>query len=202
MSSKVMGILMVAALLVGSFLLGDAYRDNAWHAKQAATERAAAEQYKAEVQRGDAATARLAAAQRQHTAVYKGFERQFNDLRKRVPLVVAASRSGGCAGGPALPQAPGLADADGVPDVAVLGLTTGAVWMWNTALAGTDQPSGACGAASTTTAACAVATEVTLDDAWASHTANAEVCNANRLAHQQLIDFLNSRPQQKQGDKP
>jgi hypothetical protein len=65
--------------------------------------------------------------------------------------------------------------------------------VWNSALKGTDQPSGACGAADPTAAACAAATTATLDDAWDNHVANAQACAANRLAHQSLIDFVQTQ---------
>ena len=66
--------------------------------------------------------------------------------------------------------------------------------MWNSALTGTDQPAGACGAANTATPACAAATSLTTADAWDNHTFNAQLCAEDRLAHQRLIDFLTLKP--------
>ncbi len=185
---------LLAAMAAAGYWAGDHQRNNAWLAKQAVTERAADKQYRAEVARGDAATAELIAVQRQHTTNYQQFERQFNDLRNRTPLLV---RSGGFTpprlpAGP-LPRLERQRDSAPVQNAGGAGgdsLSAGAVWMWNTALAGTDQPAGACSALDSSSAACAAASPFTLGDAWDNHRANAEICSANRLAHQQLIDFL------------
>lgn len=196
--SRLLGPLLLAlTLLAAGFMAGDKHRNEAWLAKQAVAERAAAKKYQAEVVRGDAATATLIAAQRQHTANYQHFESQFNELRLRAPLLVRSSSFAA----PRLPAGPisGLErQRDSAPfqnadSADASALSTGAVWMWNTALAGSDQPAGSCSALDTTTPACSAATEVTLNDAWDNHSANAEICTANKLAHQQLIDFLTVR---------
>ena len=198
--------LVLVAAVGGAFVAGDHYRNNAWLAKQATAERTAKKDYEAEVARGNKATTDLVTAQRQHAANYKKFERQFNDLRQRSPLVAFSGGGSDCGAGPSpstLPlPAPGQAGADGLRAAGAPSLTAGAVWMWNTALAGTDQPLGACGAASTTTTACAAATPLTLNDAWDNHSTNAEICAANRLAHQQLIDFLTRPNKQSESIKP
>lgn len=185
-------LLLALALLAAGFVAGDKHRNDAWLAKQAVAENAAAKKYQAEVVRGDAATATLISAQRQHTANYQQLEGQFNELRLRAPLLARrADRVPDSVGNSGLAE---RADAHGDVDrgnPAVL--SAGAVWMWNTALAGSDQPAGACNAADRTTTACSAPTEVTLDDAWDNHSANAQICSANRLAHQQLIDFLTAR---------
>ncbi|MFM9902153.1 MAG: hypothetical protein ACKVOT_14170 [Polaromonas sp.] len=186
-------LVVCATLAALGYWAGDHQRNNAWLAKQAVTERAADKQYRAEVARSDAATAELIAVQRQHTSNYQQFEKQFNDLRNRTPLLarrpVRVHAPGGDGGLAERADAHGDADR-GQSDA----LSAGAVWMWNTALTGSDQPAGACGALDTSPAACAAATAVTINDAWDNHTANAQICAANRLAHQHLIDFVNQTP--------
>lgn len=120
---------------------------------------------------------------------FKNLTEKFNALTKTIPLI-AANAGGGC---PAGNGAADLADAHS--------LTAGAVWMWNSALTGTDQPSGACSLANPTETACAAATSLTLTDAWANHTINAQACAQNRLEHQQLIDFLHQRQIETEGAK-
>ena len=62
--------------------------------------------------------------------------------------------------------------------------------MWNSALAGADQPVGACGIADQSEQACATDTGLTLQDAWDNHTRNARLCAEDRQRHQHLIDFI------------
>jgi hypothetical protein len=66
--------------------------------------------------------------------------------------------------------------------------------MWNSALAGSDQPSGACGLADPASPACAAQTGITLDDAWDNQAVNAQQCAEDRLNHQNLIDYLKAKP--------
>lgn len=188
------------------YSLGDHNRNNAWLAKQAKVERDAHAKYEAEVVRGDTAVSNLITERQAMQGNFQKLTEKFNGLSKRVPIVVGADAAGGLrvhnycdaragdAGAKAIPDTrinDSVADSGGV-------LTAGAVWMWNSALAGQDQPAGACGLADTSDAACAAATTITLDDAWANHQANAEACAANRLAHERLIDFL----KQREGAKP
>jgi len=72
-------------------------------------------------------------------------------------------------------------------------LSAGAVWMWNSALAGTDVPAGACGTADASEPACAARTAISLVDAWRNHAHNAQACTQDRLRYQQLIDYLNPK---------
>jgi hypothetical protein len=72
-------------------------------------------------------------------------------------------------------------------------LSAGAVWMWNSALAGTDVPTGACSTADTSESACAADTTISLVDAWRNHARNAQSCAEDRLRYQRLIDFLRTR---------
>lgn len=199
-----MGLLAILAALALGYSQGSKHTEQAWQAKQAATLIDAQKQYQGEVARGNKASADYLASAQALTGQFNQLTEKFNAVRKRAPLVVA-SRPVACAGsvlgvrpiGPAL--APGRAAAapeqlgqgnagDDVGGVPVL--TAGAVWVWNSALTGTDQPAGACSAANPTAAACAAATSSTLDDAWDNHIANAKTCAANRLAHQRLIDFV------------
>ena len=194
MSALAVRLLVVLALLAGSYWAGDHNRNNAWLAKQAKVERQAKAEYEAEVKRGDAAVGVLVADARTLQSNFQNLTEKFNGLRKRAPLL--AARSHGVVCGPGGGQAElGVA---AVPDVgAPYRLTAGALWMWNSALAGTDQPSGACGSLDTTEAACAVATTLDLDDAWDNHRTNAQRCAEDRLAHQRLIDFVKTRDAQK-----
>lgn len=107
---------------------------------------------------------------------------------------------------PATPAAPSLgADAPGQgggrdagPGGHVgggLGLSVGAVWLWNSALVNRDAPVGACGAADPTAAACAADAGIGLEAAWDNHAANARTCAQDRLRHQRLIDYITARNQ-------
>ena len=76
-------------------------------------------------------------------------------------------------------------------------LNLGAVWLWNSALTGSDAPpAGACrvdAATGQATAACAEDAGLDLTDAWANQAANARACADDRLRHQRLIDYLQAR---------
>ena len=195
------GLALLAAVFGSGYWRGDVARDNAWLASNAKAERAAAKKYQAEVERGDQAVADLGSFARAQTTRFTELTGAFNDLRrKRIPLVVSvgAARPAGAAcpgapdgGGPAdVRSAGGDAGAGGAEPV----LSAGAVWMWNSALAGTDQPVGACGLAEPAAPACAVATTLTVDDAWDNHTVNAQQCAEDRLKHLNLINFLKAKP--------
>lgn len=187
----------VLVLLVGGagYLAGDYDRNNAWLAKQALVERQAHAAYEAEVQRGQAAASKSIAKERAMQTSFETLEVKFDELRKRAPLVVY--RPGAPAiqttQGGAQPSVTGAgADAGtvaGAPGGAP-GLTLAAVWMWNSALAATDMPAGACGAADTATEACAADSGIDLAAAWANQAMNAKTCALDRLRHQQLIDYL------------
>lgn len=194
------GLAVLAGLLVSSFMAGDNYRDNAWLAKQATAERAANKKYVAEVERGNAAAGSFIAEHQAMQGNFQNLTEQFNGLSKRVPLLARGADRADRAGanrvaGNALGAQPGGPEPleSGQPDGGVAVLTAGAVWMWNSALTGTDQPAGACSAADTTAPACAAATAATIDDAWANHAVNAQLCAEDRLVHRHLIYFLNSK---------
>jgi hypothetical protein len=188
------GLLLTLFLAASSYWAGDHNRNNAWLAKEAKTESDAHQKYVTEVLRGGAAASSYITAHQAMQTQFDQLTEKFNGLRKRVPLVVGVS-SNGCT----IPRGAGVSkpDAQGTDVVADSVLSAAAVWMWNSALTGTNQPSGACGADDTSTASCAAATSITVDDAWANHTSNAKLCAEDRLAHQRLIDFLNASPSQK-----
>jgi type II secretory pathway pseudopilin PulG len=198
------GLLTILAALALGYSQGSKHTDQKWQAKEAATLKTAQKEYQDEVERGQKAAGNYLASAQALTGQFNQLQEKFNVLRKRTPLVVGGGRMacpginlGVRPGGPSLadgragatPEQPGSGnagdDASGVPV-----LTAGAVWVWNSALTGADQPANACGAADPTAAACAAATSSTIDDAWDNHIANAKACAANRLAHQRLIDFV------------
>lgn len=185
MSDLIVKALVVLAAVVG--LIGGGYMAGlnaataAAQAEAVKAERTAKAKYDKEVQRGDKATADLIAERAAYTTRFNELQGAFNDVRKRIPLVARAR----C---PAEPAAVGVG---AVPDD--VGLSRAAVWMWNSALAGADQPVGACGAADTSEAACAADAGTTLTDAWANQAVNARLCAEDRLNHQRLIDYLKGR---------
>lgn len=191
------GFAIFAAVFAAGYWRGNVASHNAWLAKQAIVERDAHAKYEVEVKRGDAAVGALVTDARTLQGNFQNLTEKFNALSKHTPLVVAAAprarSADGCGVGAVSPEA--NAPANGLPadDVVGPGLTAAAVWMWNSALTGADQPSGACGSLDTSEAACAVATTLTVDDAWANHTRNAKLCAEDRLVHQRLIDFLTPR---------
>ena len=195
-------VLALALALVwggAGYLAGDHNRNNAWVAKQATQERLAREALQAEVDRGQAAAAQSIKSQQALQQSYATLETQFNELNLRGPLVVfGAGHVDSSAGGERADvgvvsepdqaaHAPGSGGAGGHSG---LDLSFGAVWLWNSALVGTDAPAGACGAADTAAEACAAASGIPLEAAWANHVDNAKSCAIDRLRHQHLIDFL------------
>jgi hypothetical protein len=106
-----------------------------------------------------------------------------------LPLVAPSGQAAVPAPGspPATPDGARAADSGPV-------LSLGAVWLWNAALSGQGADLGACridAATGQASAACAASSGLALDAAWDNHSTNAESCAADRLRHQQLIDFLN-----------
>lgn len=199
------GLLAIMAAAAFGYSQGAKHNEQKWLTNQAKVERSARADYDEQARLGEVAAANYLKETRALTGQFNDLTEKFNVLRKRVPLVVA-SRPVVCVRdlriGRSEDHVPGEAPARPNPEQAGLGdgtgaagpvLTAGAVWMWNSALTGTDQPSGACGAADPTAAACAAATPITLDDAWDNHIANAQACAATRLAHQRLIDFVQTQ---------
>lgn len=191
---------LILALSVAAYVAGDYNRNNAWLAKQAAIEQQAQLKYVAEVERGQTAAANSIAEQQKLRQSYSQLEGKFNEFRKRGPLVVfrGAPVPGEGVGhvetGNTEPGDPvSVGGSVGTAADSAIGLSLGAVWMWNSALSGTDTPAGACGAADTTSPACAADSGLGIEAAWANQAINAKSCAADRLRHQQLIDFVNKR---------
>lgn len=184
------------------YYAGDHNRNNAWLAKQATQERAHRLAVEAEVLRGQsAARASIAEAQALQQS-YMVLKEKFDEFTSRGPIVVwrnggGAVFAGGAVPGSAVaparePEGSGGSGPGAVADDAgtFVGLSAGAVWMWNSALTGTDSPAGACGAADPTAPACALDAGLGLEAAWANHATNAKTCALDRLRHQRLIDFV------------
>lgn len=197
---RLLASVLAAAGLVGSgYWWGGSAADNRHAADQLETERTAAGAKFREFERGDAAQADLGQALRDQDTRYSQLESAFNELqRRRAPLVVrvpvpgaqlGAAPTGRQALDPA--QTPGLGDlVPSQPGQFELQLSAGAVWMWNSALAGADRPAGTCGLADTTEAACAAGTGITFDIAARNQATNAQLCAEDRVRHDKLIDFI------------
>jgi hypothetical protein len=194
------GLLTIIAVFFLGFSQGAKHNEAKWVASQAIAERSARAEYDAGVQRGQQASAAVLADKRVLQAQFDDLTEKYHALSKHTPLVSLrrSCPAGSLGASPAghqpsdtpqaLPSYP-VAESGAAGDAAPL-LTAGAVWVWNSALTGADQPTGACSAANPTAATCAVETSLTLDDAWSNHIANAKACAENRLAHQRLIDFI------------
>lgn len=200
-------IVPLLVLLWGAlgFYGGFQYSDNAWQARQAQQLRAQTQALQAEQLRSQAAARQSNQEQQALQKSYTVLKEKFDAFTSRGPLVVwrngasavcdTGAVPGGVPGGAVAPgQPPGHGPAsNSSPDVgAAISLSAGAVWMWNSALAATDTPAGACGAADPTSPACAVDAGVSIAAAWANHTANAQTCAADRLRHQRLIDYISA----------
>jgi len=192
-------VLLAAGLGGLGYYAGDHNRNNAWLAKQATQERDHREAVQAEVRRSQAAAAKSISEQQALQTSYATLESKFNALVLRGPIVVfrAVSGSSGTCGERVDAAVGGKPDqAANVPDSGSAGgsfgldLSLGAVWVWNSALAGTDTPAGACGAADTSPEACAAGSGISLEAAWANHVTNAKTCASDRLRHQRLIDYI------------
>lgn len=205
MMRVLVSILLVLAWGGVGYWAGDYNRNNAWLAKQAVSERQAREDLEAEVKRGQTAATEFIAQRQAMQNSFTTLEGKFNELLKRGPLVVfrpvypagPAAQPGGAAATIAAQTAEqpgGAPPAQALAQAAVaatgVGLTLGAVWMWDSALTGIDTPAGACGAADPTAPACAADSGLGLDAAWANHSTNAKTCALDRLQLQRLIDFV------------
>lgn len=189
------GALLLAA---GAWAIHDAGRTREralWQAAEARRATQFAKELEAEYARGRAASNRYQLGASALQTRYLTLEGPSHDLRRRVALVVppaAPDRRVERSGDPAQPVVPGDAPRDLVDRGHRLSLA--AVWLWNSALAGTDVPAGACGLADTSVEACAADAGVTVDEAWDNHDLNAKSCAADRLRHRALIEFITERP--------
>lgn len=184
----------------GGYRFGVSETNNRWQAQANHAARVAQERFDAEQLRGQGAVASLTTERQAFAASYTHLAEQFHDLSARVPLLARPLRSVPAVLPVAAPSGDGDRPSEGIVDSEVHpgggnpALSDGAVWMWNSSLSGQDQPSGACGSADTSEAACAVASPYSLDDAWRNHAINAQQCAEDRLNHQRLIDFINAQP--------
>lgn len=180
-AGALMTLVVVAGLIGGGYWAGHSVATADAQDKAITAERAARKKYDEAVKKGQQAEADLIAERTASASRFNELQGAFNDVRKRIPLVARSD----C---PAVSAAVGVGGPSDDP-----GLSRGAVWMWNSALASADQPAGACGAADTSEAACAAEAGITLTDAWYNQAANARLCAEDRLNHQRLIDFLKGR---------
>jgi hypothetical protein len=208
------GALLLALLAFTSgHFAGQKSANASWQIKQAKADTKARELYDKKAAQGQAAATAYLEADRALTTQFNDLTEKFHVLRRRTPLVVSTAGLPSCAQrsrfAPAasvpsstLGTAP-LADAaqpDAAQDAAAqadadagLALSAGAVWLWNSALTGVDQPAHSCGSLDPTAPACALSSGIPLDAAFDNHIANAAICAANRLAHQHLIDFIHQQ---------
>lgn len=189
-------LVVVLAMVGGGYLWGHTATDNAWTARQAKSDKAAADALQKETDRVDKAGGNFLREHLDQEERYAALDLAYKDLRSRVPLVrsrtdstpMASVKSAAAEPAGTGAEQPSVGDVDAGPV-----LTLAAVRMWNGALTGTDAPAGACGPAGATTetdAACAEASGLSIDDAWANHAINAKSCADDRLRYQHLIDFL------------
>lgn len=196
MYEKLAAFLIAAVALV---FAGYQWGSAAHEAEARKTLAAANLKYQKEVTRGQEASKAYATNFGALQDRFTDLGEKFNELnRRRAPLVRARGPAGVAPG--TVASAPPSDQGSGTgPSCAVVlavpepVLTAGAVWMWNSALAGRDVPSDTCGSADTSESACDVGTDITLDQAWANQRANAKACAEDRLRHQHLIDFLRGR---------
>lgn len=155
--------------------------------------------FNAEVKRGREAVGTLQSDLQALHARYSTLEGSYRELSDRVPLVLpvavgprradrGAAASADAGNRPtADPAAPGdIQPSDGGDRR----LSLGAIWMWNSSLAGMDTPAHSCGLADTSSESCAPDSGLTVEDAWANQHLNAKSCAADRIRHRALIEFL------------
>lgn len=193
--ARLLAALVLLLLVAGAaYWEGDHQRGNADEALQLKAVNAAHQKYEEEVKRGMEAAGNYLDDLRDQENRYADLETKFEALRKRIPLLVPPAAGGASA--PAARPEPGV-DTPAQPPCGNSAvqpeLSLGAVWMWNSALAGADVPAGACGADAAPGQACAAGSGLTTDDAWDNHAVNARSCAADRLRYERLIDYLEAR---------
>lgn len=184
-------VLVLAAfgIAYGSYSFGVRTEGNAWRAEQLEQTRLA-NQARA---RNDqiAADARVGAAQEKadQDHRYADLNERYRQLRRTTPLVVSKS-----AATPAAGESPEATRGIVVLAAADPALSNGAVWMWNSALAGrADVPPSACGTdggSGEPAPSCAEDSGLTVDDAWSNHAINAQICARNAARLTRLVDYL------------
>lgn len=208
-AALIAGVVVALLLAAAAFAIHGAGRMQEraiWLQKETQRATQLAQDLQAEYERGRAASAQYQLGASVLQSSYLSLEGPVHDLRQRVSLVLPpavpdrraerpARAAQAAASEPAADAAPpGDAQRDAVGRPHRLSLA--AVWMWNSALAGTDVPAGACGLADTSVEACAADAGLTVDDAWTNHDINARSCAADRLRYRALIEFLTERPTQ------
>jgi hypothetical protein len=201
----------LAAAVFGIYHAGERASDTRWQAKAAAHLQADAAALQQRIKEDNQFTAKALTEQAQQAnqfATIKGVRRatqnQFRLDADRADAVDQRCGDAAVLAGPVLVAPPSGAvpapgSAPAAPDMARTAdrgpvLSLGAVWLWNAALTGQGADGGACridAATGQASAACAASSGLALDAAWDNHSTNAESCAADRLRHQQLIDFLN-----------
>jgi type II secretory pathway pseudopilin PulG len=184
---------LAGAIALGSYATGSKHKDNEWKAKEATRLKSEAMAREAEIKRGDKASGQLQAELLGLAISNEQLTKAFNDLQKRNqilarrPVAPAPSTAAATAGAAPI----GIAVTVGAEP----SISHGAVWMWNSALAGRDVPSGSCGLADATEESCAADSGIALDQAWANQALNAKLCAEDRLRYRRLIDFVKGKPQ-------
>lgn len=187
-------VLVVLGAAWGGYRHGVTTTENAQAARDLEVARLAAADRARKEDIGRAATEKAQADKRQQEESYAQLDRKYKDLRRQVPLVVPAKPTvvARPADSPAADEP--TATTQGTVGVAELRLSGAAVWVWNSALAGhADVPPRACGADGGLGAAdpaCAGATDLTVDDAWDNHVANAKRCARNTARYERLKAYL------------
>ena len=183
--------LLVVVALAGVWMHGRSYEARNWKLKDAQRLTAEHADYVERTRFANAAARNALAAQATQAQVYQQLQEQLYAARKTTPLITRPQTSTNVDGACAIMLGPGAVHVDD----SVLSL--GAVWLWNSALAGSQQAAGACGIDAATgqaAVACAAPSGLPLDAAWDNHLANAQSCAADRLRHQHLIDYLKAQP--------
>ncbi|TXT39215.1 MAG: hypothetical protein FD135_2365 [Comamonadaceae bacterium] len=196
------GVVLALVMAWGGagYWAGDHNRNNAWLAKQAIEAKDAKKKLDDEIDRSRKAAETHLAEQQMLMKSYSTLEEKFHAVIQR-PLVVyrdrpgsnvaaadvaAAQGGGSCTG----ESAAGVSADSDSSTVHSVGLSLGAVWVWNSALTGADSPIGGCGAADTTGQTCAADSGIGIEDAWQNHIENAKSCAVDRLRQQRLIDYI------------
>jgi hypothetical protein len=187
--------LLLAAAGLSIHSAGRMQERAAWQQKEAQRAAQLANDLQAEYERGRAASAQYQLGASALQASYLSLEGPTHELRRRIALVLPPAVPDRRAERPA--RSAEVAPSGGEPPDGGINphrLSLAAVWMWNSALAGTDVPAGACGLADTSGEACAADAGLAVEDAWTNHDINAKSCAADRLRHRALIEFLTERP--------
>lgn len=184
--------ILFGLILFKAYTLGGAINEGKHQAQENIRLQDEADRKEAEIRRGEKASGALQADLLAQSNSFDQLNRAFNDYKKRNPIL---ARKAVAPGAHTAADTTVEIQCQQSPDGAEPGITLGGVWMWNSALAGRDEPAGACGLADQSVEACAADSTITLEDAWDNHAANARSCAVDRLRYQRLIDFIKGHPQ-------